>query len=376
MLQLDGAPHKRERKLLMPPFHGERMQAYGTIMRDITDSVMKEWPPGRPFAFHTMMQQITLDVILRAVMGIKEVHRFHQLRSLLTELLGITGNPASLLFSFSGEVRVPWFLKPFAGWMQLDRFEALKRQVDDLLYDEFAKRRVSLSADDQDILSLLLQARDEDGNAMIDVELRDEMMTLLVAGHETSATTLCWLFCHLIEHPEALQRIADELDAVVGEGPVTGDHVKQLVYLDAAIKETLRLTPILPIVARHLNVPMTLGDRTFPADVKICPCIYLSHRRPDVWPEPTRFNPERFLDQRVAPFEWFPFGGGVRRCIGMAFATFEMKIVAAHLIRHWRLRFAPGYRPRVRRRGISLSPSGGMQVIASAIQRAVPLARS
>jgi cytochrome P450 len=240
------------------------------------------------------------------------------------------------------------------------------REVDDMIFAEIARRRAD-RARRTDVLSLLVEARDEQGRPMTDRELRDEMMTLLLAGHETTATSIAWALHRLLESPDVLGRVRDELLRVVGRGPLAPTHVPKLEYLDAVTKEALRLNPILPAVGRHLAAPMRIGGRDLPAGATAAPCIYLAHRRPDSWTDPERFLPERFIDGRASPYAFFPFGGGGRRCLGAAFALYEMKVVLAEILRRVALRAAPGNRVRVVRRGLALAPSAGMPVVVDAV---------
>jgi cytochrome P450/predicted unusual protein kinase regulating ubiquinone biosynthesis (AarF/ABC1/UbiB family) len=340
LLLLDGREHLHERRLMQPPFHGERMQAYGAVMAEITDQVVDGWPLGRRFAIHPEMQRITLEVILRTVFGLEEGDALVRLRRHLTELLAIVANPL-LVTGLQGNGARSQAL-------------TLREQVDAILYGEIARRRAAGATERTDVLALLLEARDESGQAMSDRHLRDELMTLLVAGHETTATALAWAFHHLLAHPPVLARALAEL-AVPDS---------RLEYLDAVVKEALRLTPIIPLVGRRLDRSMRIGGHDLPAGVVAAPCIYLAHRRPQRWPEPERFDPTRFLDARPTPYEFLPFGGGVRRCLGMAFALSEMRIVLARVLPRVTLQTAPGYAARVVRRSITFAPSEGMPVVA------------
>jgi len=356
LLLLDGARHHRERRLLMPPFHGERMRLYGNVMRDIAAGVIERWPIGTSFPVHPEMQRITLDVILRAVLGLEEGPRLTLMRERLTRMITFgNANP---------RLGLPFLQIDLGRFNAWGRLMGLMREIDVLLFEEFARRRAAGAEGRDDILTLLLDARDEQGQAMTDVELRDEMLTLLLAGHETSATTLAWVTHRLVRHPDVLARVRDELARVVGAGPVAPEHVAQLEYLDATIKETMRLNPILPAVGRALAQPIRLGGIDLPAGVVAAPCIYLTHRRPDVWEDAQRFDPERFLARKPGPYEFFPFGGGTRHCLGAAFAMYEMKIVLAEMLQRVELRSAPGYTLRVMRRGLAFAPSEGMPVVA------------
>jgi cytochrome P450 len=354
LLLLDGQQHLRERRLMLPPFHGERMQAYGDVMRRITDEHIDRWPVGEPFPLHDQMQSITLDVILRTVFGLEDGAQMGALRASLLRFLAVATSPLLLMTFLRRD------LGPLTPWR---RFVALRAEVDELLYAELARRRAGGTAGRTDILSLLREARDEQGVPMSDVELRDEMITLLLAGHETTATTLAWTVCRILEHPHVLARLQEERARVCGVGPVTAEHVGGLAWCDATVKESMRLMPIIEFVGRVLRAPMRIGGWDLPAGVMAVPCIYLTHHRPDVWPEPQRFEPARFLTAKPGPYTFFPFGGGVRRCIGMAFAMFEMKVVLAQMLGRLELRLAPGYRAEVVRRSITLAPAKGMPVI-------------
>lgn len=354
LLVLDGARHRRERRLLMPPFHGERMRLYGDVMRTIADAVIDRWPVGASFPLHPEMQGITIDVILRTVFGIDEGARLTLLRDRLTRMLDFS--------AARPWIGIPWLQVDLGAFSAWGRFTKFVREIDVMLYEEFARRRAAGTAGRADILSLLLEARDEQGAAMTDGELRDEMITLLLAGHETTATTLAWVTHRLVQHPEVLARAVAEAHAAVG-APAAPDQAGALDYVEATIKETMRLNPIIPAVGRAVARPMAVAGHELPAHTIVGPCIYLTHRRPDIWTDPERFDPERFLVRKPGPYEFFPFGGGVRHCLGAAFAMYEMKIVLAEMLTRVELRAAPGYTVRVVRRGLTFAPSGGMPVV-------------
>ncbi|HEX3317775.1 MAG TPA: cytochrome P450 [Solirubrobacteraceae bacterium] len=321
VLLLDEKPHMRQRKLLLPPLHGERMQRYGELMQGVAEEEVARWPRGQALTLQPRMQAVTLEVIMRAAFGLREGERLERLRDALRMLLDRTTSPATLML-----------INVFGpdGLLRMNKAVRLLEAVDALLLDEIRERRAAADlAERDDILSLLLQARHEDGSAMSDRELRDELMTLLVAGHETSATTLSWALERLVRHPQQLERLR-----------AGGDE-----YADAVLKETLRLRPVLPVVVRRVKEPLEIGGRLLPAGVTVAPCIYLVHRRADVYPEPLRFAPERFLDAKAGTYTWFPFGGGVRRCLGASFAMFEMTIVLQVIARRLALRPA---RPQAR----------------------------
>jgi cytochrome P450 len=289
------------------------------------------------------MQAITLDVILQTVFGLSSVDRHADLRGTLVELLEIATNPWLLFPGILG-------LDPFkVPWLRLTR---LKRAVDDALYQIIAERRRQ-PAGGTDVLSMMLDARDEQGGAMTDVELRDELVTLLLAGHETTATSLAWTFDRLLAHPPVLARLRAEVAAGRDE------------YVDAVIRETLRVRPILPLVGRVTAKPFQLGRWSLPIGTRVAPSIFLAGQRPDAYPDPARFLPERWLGVKPDPYTWLPFGGGIRRCIGMAFAQLEMRIVLQTIASRMDMHLVGGP-ARVVRRGITLAPAGGTRVVLDA----------
>ena len=356
LLILDRQPHLRQRRLLLPPFHGERMQSYGTVMRDLADEALDRWPVRTPFSVQPSMQSITLEVILRTVFGLEEGARKRRLAASLTQLLNALMTPTVMFF---GLIRLDLFR--YAPFLPLSK---MKADVDRQIYEEIAHaRRDPKLAERTDILAMMLNARDEDGRPMTDVELRDELVTLLVAGHETTATALSWALERIATHPEVREKIDDELAKVVGEGPIEPEHVAKLEYLDGVVKESLRTRPILPIVVRRLDAPFQLGEWELPKGVRVGPCIWLSHHRPESFPEPERFLPERFVGKKVDPYAWFPFGGGIRRCIGMAFALYEMKIVLATILQRVRYRLNEPGPLEVVRRSLTLAPQKGTEIV-------------
>jgi cytochrome P450 family 135 len=346
VLLLDEPEHMTQRKMMLPPFHGERMQRYGELMRDIAEREVRSWPVEQPFRVWPSMQAITLDVILRAVFGLREGERLERIRTALKDILDFVMDPKRMLtVALLGPTRV----------QKVPLLRNALDPVDELLFEEIRLRREDPELEQrEDILSMLVQARHEDGSPMSDQELRDELMTLLVAGHETTATSLAWAVERLLRHPDKLARLKEEAEAGEDE------------YLDAVVKETLRLRPVIPIVLRLLKKPMEIGGWELPEGVAVAPCIYLVHRDPEIYPEPRRFLPERFLDSPPGTYTWFPFGGGVRRCLGASFAIFEMKVVLSAVARHAALRPASPAPERVRRRAITWTPSRGAEAVVSA----------
>jgi cytochrome P450 len=344
VLLLDEHAHMEQRKLLLPPFHGNRMQRYRGLMAGIAAEEIERWPSGEPYRLRPRMQAITLEIILQAVFGLEQGERLEHLRVELRRLLDMLTRPHMLLF--------PMLMGP----ERLSRFGPFRRmhaRVDELIFEVIAERRRALERGSrrEDILSMLLEARHEDQSPMSDRELRDELLTLLTAGHETTATALAWAVERLIRHPGKLGRLREEVRS--GEN----------AYLEAVVTETLRLRPVISLVARRLREPVEIGGWQLPAGVTVTPSIYLVHRRPDVYPEPERFEPERFLDKAPGTYSWIPFGGGVRRCIGGSFAHFEMQVVLAELVKRRRLEPArPDPEPNLRR-AITETPRRDAEVV-------------
>ena len=356
VLLLDGNAHLRQRRLLLPAFHGERMQAYAALMRRITEDTIARWPAARPFSLHPFMQSITTDVIVRAVFGADEGAQLEDLKKRLVGMLDLTQTPLAFLTPLQRDF-------PFSPFRI---FLRKKAEMDRTIYALIEERRKEGAGSDgkrQDILSMMLEAKDESGRPMTDTEVRDELVTLLVAGHETTATSLSWIFERILAEPQVARKLDEELARVVGKDELSADHVPKLEYLDAVIKETLRLRPILPITTRKLSADYEIGGYTVPRGWLVAPCIYLAQRRADSWPDPLRFSPERFLGAKVDPYAWLPFGGGIRRCLGMAFANYEMKVVTATVMMRTRMRLDFGRALPVVRRGITLAPKGGTRVI-------------
>ena len=353
VLLLDGAEHLRRRRIVLPPFHGERMRAYEGLIREATRREIATWPLGVPVPTLARMHAITLWVVLRAVFGVEEGPGLDRLGTLLRRLLTWTTDPRrAVVFGFLGPDRL----------MALSAFRRQLAEVDDEITAEIARRRkVGDLGDRKDILSLLLQARDEDGGALLDHELRDELITLLVAGHETTAAALSWALTEVAGDTEAQERLAD------GEQGLA----------EAAITETLRLHPPVPLGGvRRLRRPMTVAGWQLPAGATLAPCSLLVHRRPDVYTEPMAWRVDRFLRTRPPPGAWLPFGGGVRRCVGAAFAQFEAKTVLDELTRALELRSAGRPSRRIGRRGIVIVPARRGPVVAARRQAPVPAATS
>ncbi len=353
LLTLDEQRHMSQRKLLLPPFHGESVRRYVEVMVEATEREVARWPVGKEIQLRPRMQAITLEVILRAVFGVRDGERMDLFRERIPPL----GETTSVLNW------LPFMDRDLGGITPAARFRRALAAVDELIYAEIADRRAAPGAEDRDdVLSLLLRARHEDGSAMTDTELRDELMTLLTAGHETTATGLAWAFERLLRTPRALDRLTGSLD---------DDD-----YVDAVVKETLRVRPVVVDVARRLTRETVVAGWRLPAGTLVLPAIALLHRRPDLYESPEEFRPERFLGGTTESYAWIPFGGGVRRCIGASFAQLEMRTVLREVLRRVRLR-APTRRPeRGVIRHVTVVPGRGARAIVERlpVQTAAELA--
>jgi cytochrome P450 len=339
VLLAEDEEHMRRRKLMLPPFHGERMRAYESVIVEATERELERWPAGEPFRLHPRMQAITLEVILRAVFGVEDAGRRDELRGNLVDILATTRSPLAVGLVSRRTRRLP-------PWRRAaERIE----RTDELLAAEIARHRADPDVGRrEDILSMLIAAEFDDGSRMGDDDIRDQLMTLLLAGHETTATALAWAFDLLFHRPEAMERLRAEI-AGDGDG----------AYLDAVIDETLRLRPVVPFTGRQLRRAMSLGGHELPAGAVVMAAIYLTHMREDIYPEARSFRPERFLGEKPDTFAWIPFGGGTRRCLGAAFAQFEMRVALRTILERAVLRPASERPERIVRRNVTLAPATG-----------------
>ena len=343
VLVLDEGAHIRQRRVLLPPFHGPRIERYAELMEEATLEDMEHWPRGEAFALHPHVQRITLTVIMRAVFGIEDRERRLRFERLLDAFSGRLGLIATL----------PPLRRDLGRWSPWRRFVHARAGLHRFIDEEIAARRARSDAGERDdVLSLLMGARHEDGSAMSDAELRDELVTILVAGHETTATGLAWAFERLLRSPRALAPLRESLAA--------GDEG----YLEATVRETLRSRPVIIDVPRRLNAPLRLGAYEVPAGSYLMAAIAALHYREDLFPEPQRFLPERFLEAKPNTYSWIPFGGGVRRCVGAAFAEFEMRVVLRTILERAEL-CAPDPRPEKVRVRTTLVPAKGTLVTAT-----------
>ena len=342
VLTLDEAPHMRQRKLLLPPFHGERVTRYGELIVEMTRQEMQSWPLDEPFAMRPHTTRITLAVIMRAVFGVHDEQRLARFEVLIDEFARRVGTITALPFMRRN-------LGRFSPW---GKFLRSRAALDEFIYEEIRLRRAEPGHEERDdVLSLLLGARHEDETPMSDEELRDELVTVLGAGHETTATGLAWAVERLVRNPEVLAKLRASIAA--GEED----------YLGATVKETLRSRPVLVDVARKLTAPVTIAGYDLPAGTFVLPAIGALHHREETFPQPREFRPERFLDTKTDNYAWIPFGGGVRRCIGAAFAEYEMRTILREFVEHADLRAAEPEPERVKVRNITLVPARGARVI-------------
>lgn len=346
-----GERHKRVRKMLMPSFHGERMRAYGTLMRDATLRWTAAWEVGRPFRFLDTTQAVTLDVIIEAIFGVRDSERMRRFHAQIVATIA-SFNPLVMVFAS--------LRHDFLGVGPWARFRRDYDAIRAMVFEEIAARRADPAAR-SDVLSMLVAARDEQGEGFADQEIFEQLFTLVLAGHETGAASIAWA-CDLVHrHPDVLARLRDELAPL---GPELDPAVvARLPFLEAVCHETLRLYPPIAIATRKLQRPFTLRGHELPAGATLGALAMLAHRRPEVFPDPEAFRPERFLGRSYSPFEYFPFGGGNRRCVGAAFALYEMKQLLATMLAHHRLELREDKAPRNVVRAATFGPEGGVPVV-------------
>ena len=365
---LDGDRHKRERKLLMPPFHGEKVKSYTDSICQITQKVAKEWEVNKPFTARDAMKNITLEVILQVVFGLTEGDHYQQIRLLLAESLDLTSSGIGSIAIF-----LNFLQQDLGAWSPWGKFVRLQQKIKDLLQAEIEDRRVNPQNQTNDILSLMLSATDEEGQPMTDDQLRDEMMTLLVAGYETTASALAWAFYWIHKFPEVKEQLLQEIDSL-GENrePIA---ISRAPYLNAVCQETLRIYPVTSSTpVRIANSTIEIMGRQFEAGTGFIVSIYLTHNREDLYPNPKQFLPERFLKRNYSAYEFMPFGGGNRLCVGHALAMLEMKLVLVTVLSRYQLALANNKPIKPKRRRTTFAPSNGVPLIMTgkrAAQKAV-----
>ncbi|HSJ18650.1 MAG TPA: cytochrome P450 [Solirubrobacterales bacterium] len=349
VLVLDGAEHLRQRRLLLPPFQGSAVHAFRDVIRDVAAAEVERWSPGSEIVMRDRMRALTFEVICRAVFGVVEPERIERLRAVLLPVMDIGPFTSFLPRPLRRD------LGPLSPWGRLQR---RLRRADELLYAEIDRRRLEPGLEERkDVLSLLLRARDEDGAPMTETELRDELMTMLLAGHETTATALAFAFDLLLRHPHVLARLRDELATDAGDDD----------YLDAVVTESLRLRPVIDAAERTLTKPRVVGGYELPPGIRVYPAIVVVQRREDLYPEADRFRPERFLDGGAESYAWLPFGGGIRRCIGAALAQAEMAEVIRTVVSSVELRPVRPQADPVVMKGITLVPRHGTPVAVQGV---------
>lgn len=358
LLTLDGQKHFQHRKLMLPHFQGARMKVYEQSMAQIAQKRICNWKPGDKISLFDEARSITFSMILSTIFGMDERNiRFTTLEDVLNKLIHVIKKPFGLITLLNKSLHVN--LGPLTPWAEIVK---LRKKVDAYLFEEIESRRQMDLTSRIDILSLLLQVRDESGNPMSNKEIQDEMITLLIAGHETSTTGIAWAMYGILSDKHIYTKIKEELSFVVTDKNDLINNLDKLVYLDAIIKEALRITPVVPYIQRLTKEEFKIGEYIIPKGVVIVPSIYLAHRDPDVWKEPNKFIPERFLNSTEMPYSYLPFGGGMRRCIGGAFAQYEMKIVIAQMLLNAELSLKENYTPKLIRKGVVISPSDGVPV--------------
>lgn len=356
LMLLSGEQHQRRRQLVMPAFHGDRLQVYGQLIHKICIDAIAQWPIHKPLNVRHLMAEITMGVILQVVFGLHQGDRYTQLEQLIRIRLDMTSSPLG-----SAIVLLPWLQKDFGSWSPGHRFHKMAKQTDKLLFAEIQERRAYPDPARTDILSLLMMAHDQDGNGLSDQALRDELLTLLVAGHDTTTTALTWAIYWIHSLPDVKQKLLQELEII--SDPTEPSEFTQLPYLTAVCNETLRIYPVtISTFPRRVEVPMELCGCQLEPGMWVTGCIYLIHQREDLYPQSDQFKPDRFLKKQFSPYEFLPFGGGVRRCVGSALALYEMKIILGTILAQVELALLNKQPVQPGRRAVNLGPKTPIRV--------------
>lgn len=361
LLLLDGEYHRRHRRLLSPPFHGDRMRTYGNLIFDITKEIFTCIVPEKSFLVRKVMQEISLQIILQAVFGLTKGERFQELKLLLGSVLDLLSSPISSTLLF-----FPWLQQDLGPWSPWGNFLRQQQEIDKLIYEELHQRRVEILEKKSnpvrsDILALMMSARDQNDQLMTDTELRDELLTLLFAGHETTASALAWSLYWIHSIPNVFDNLLQEINGFGNN--LDALSISKLPYLNAVCQETLRIYPVIMQASpRIVKAPIKILDRDFDTGTYLTPSIYLTHHREELYPEPKSFKPERFLERQFSPYEYLPFGGSSRSCIGMAFAQFEMKLVLASILTSFRLQLVEQRAISPTRRGLTSALPNGVRM--------------
>ncbi|MDJ0724895.1 MAG: cytochrome P450 [Prochloraceae cyanobacterium] len=362
LLLLNGSRHKRERKIIMPSFHGEKVKSYAETICKITEKVASQWEIDRSFPAIAATQTITLEVIIQTVFGFRTGKRYEEIKPLLENWAKILSSPAGASFLFFKFLQID-----LGAWSPWGNFIRNRQQINDLLQAEIEDRRAHPEQQGNDILSLMLSARDEAGQPMNDEQLKGELLTLLLAGHRTTAISLAWAFYWINHKIEIKEKLLQEIDSL-GENP-DPIAISRLPYLTAFCQEVLRIYPVFPTaLARMPKSRFTLMGRQFEAGTVLMPCIYLTHHREDLYPNSKEFRPERFLERQYTNYEFIPFGGGVRLCVGYALAMLEMKLVVATILSKYELALVDNELPKPKRTGLSLAPSNGIPLVMKGLR--------
>lgn len=358
VIMASGNPHRRQRKLLMPPFHGDKIRSYVEVINRVTSEVMNRWEVGKNFDVRKGMQAITMRVIMQAVFGIYEGDRATKLEKLLGEMLE-TGGSSPLRAAF---LIFPVLQKDLGAKSYWGNFLRQKQRVHQLLDDEIEERRANSDDSRTDVLSMLMASKDEQGEAMTNAELRDELMTLLTAGHETTATAVAWALYWIHKIPQVRERLLEELDSLDENADFS--TINKLPYLNAVCNETLRIYPVgILLFERKVETPVSLCGYDFEPGTLLIGSIYSVHQREDLYPEPKKFKPERFLERQFSPYEFIPFGAGARRCIGAALAQCEMKLILTKILTNLELELINNSELKPKRRGLVTGPNRPIQMI-------------
>lgn len=358
ILMLDGDNHKHRRQIVMPSLHGDRMRFYGQLICDLTKEILSQVPINKTFLARNIAQDISLQVIIQVVFGLQQGERYQQIQRLIPAMISeLFTSPLNSSF-----LLLPFLQKNLGALTPWGRFLRQRQQIAQLLDAEIAERRQQNDADRTDILSLLMLAQDEAGESMTDRELQDELMSMIIAGHETTATAIAWGLYWIHRQPEVYEKLRQELDTL-GDSP-DPMNIFRLPYLSAICNEILRINPVAMFsLPRVVQEPVKLLGHALEPGTVLLSCIYLTHQREDLYPQAKQFKPERFLERQFSPYEFMPFGGGVRVCIGKALALFEMKLVLATILLNYKLSLADLRQERTQRKGVVLGPANGVKML-------------
>jgi cytochrome P450 family 110 len=361
----DGEEHRRTRQLVTPAIHGERMRDYGDRICEATTQATQDWVPGDSVTIMPVLREVTLQIIFKTVLGIHGTERDVALSKAIRKFLNNFTSPLIhfiALFLISQDLVKYWNPN-----LKFSKLRSVQDELNTLLLEEIQERRATQNIHGKDVLSMLLSAKDEEGNPMGDEEIRDELLTLLFAGHDSSAMVFSWAIYRIHAHPEVRDRLLAELDSL-GDHPNPMD-IARLPYLTAVCSESMRIRSAVPASSTRINSqPITIQGYEFPPETVIVPSHHLTHHRPDLYPNPTQFNPDRFLERQFSPSEYYPYGGGSRRCIGAAFASFQMKLVVATILRQYTLELVDQRPIKTERRGVNVAPKGGVKMRVTGIR--------